>query len=69
MSISDGAGQRSAVPQLNRLKREARERRFEAVVVWKLDRWGRSVADSVASIHVLLSLNIRWIAVAEDLDR
>jgi hypothetical protein len=28
---------------------DARKRRFDAVLCWKLDRWGRSVADSVMS--------------------
>jgi DNA invertase Pin-like site-specific DNA recombinase len=30
-------------PELNRLMADARKRRFDAVCVWKLDRWGRSV--------------------------
>jgi putative DNA-invertase from lambdoid prophage Rac len=42
---------------------EARRRHFDAVLVWKLDRWGRSVIDSIKSIQELASLGVRFIAV------
>lgn len=35
------SGAASSRPQLDRLLRDARFRRFEAVLVWKLDRWGQ----------------------------
>ena len=38
------SGAKASRPALDRLMRDARMRRFDAVVVWKLDRWGRSVA-------------------------
>ncbi len=37
------SGLKTSRPQLNRLKQDARERRFDVVTVWKLDRWGRSL--------------------------
>ena len=37
-------------------------RKFEAVLVWKLDRWGRSVAHCVRSIQELVSLGIRFLS-------
>jgi DNA invertase Pin-like site-specific DNA recombinase len=43
-------------------------RRVDAVVVWKLDRWGRSVAASVKSIQELVSLGVRFIAVTQNID-
>ena len=43
-------------------------RRFDVVLVWKLDRWGRSVAASVKSIQELASLGIRFIAMTQNLD-
>jgi hypothetical protein len=33
---------------LGRLTKEARARRFNTVLVWILDRWGRSMVDSIA---------------------
>lgn len=62
------SGAKASRPELNRLKQDARERRFEAVLVWKLDRWGRSVSDSLAGIQELSGLGIRWIAVTQNLD-
>ena len=35
---------------------------------WKLDRWGRSVTDSLASIALLQAQKIRWVAVTQNLD-
>jgi len=55
-------------PQLARLLSDARTRRFDAVLVWKLDRWGRSVADSIKTIQELTSLGIRFLAVTQNID-
>ena len=37
------SGAKASRPELDRLMREARLRRFDVVLVWKLDRWGRRV--------------------------
>jgi hypothetical protein len=42
--------------------------RFNAVLVWKLDRWGRSVAHCVRSIQELVSLGIRFLSPTESID-
>jgi putative DNA-invertase from lambdoid prophage Rac len=47
------SGARASRPQLDRLLQDARARRFDAVLVWKLDRWDRSVADCVRSVEAL----------------
>jgi putative DNA-invertase from lambdoid prophage Rac len=62
------SGAAVARPELDRLLRDARSRRFDAVLVWKLDRWGRSVAASVKSIQELASLGVRFIAVTQNID-
>lgn len=62
------SGAKASRPQLNQLKQDARKRRFDVVIVWKLDRWGRSVTDSIAGIQELVSLGVRWIAVTQNLD-
>jgi DNA invertase Pin-like site-specific DNA recombinase len=36
--------------------------------VWKLDRWGRSFADSIKSIQELPSLGVRFVAVTQNID-
>jgi DNA invertase Pin-like site-specific DNA recombinase len=47
---------------------DACARRFDAVLVWKLNRWGRSVADCIRSIQELVSLGVRFLAVTQNLD-
>jgi putative DNA-invertase from lambdoid prophage Rac len=43
-------------------------RRYDAVVVWKLDRWGRSLAHLVQSVQELSALGIRFVAVTQNVD-
>lgn len=60
------SGAKASRPELDRLMKDARVRRFEAVLVWKLDRWGRAVADCVRSLQELASLGIRFLAVTQN---
>jgi DNA invertase Pin-like site-specific DNA recombinase len=62
------SGAAASRPELDRLLRDARLRKFEAVLVWKLDRWGRSVAHCVRSIQELVSLGIRFLSPTESID-
>src|ERR1700685_4666596 len=62
------SGAAASRPQLDRLLRDARLRKFEGVLVWKLDRWGRSVAHCVRSIQELVSLGIRCLSPTESID-
>ena len=62
------SGAHASRPELNRLMRDARMRRFDTVVVWKLDRWGRSVVHSIKSIQELTALGIRFVALTQNID-
>jgi putative DNA-invertase from lambdoid prophage Rac len=62
------SGAQASRPRLDELLRDARLRKFEAVLVWKLDRWGRSVAHCVRSIQELVSLGIRFLSPTESID-
>ncbi len=62
------SGAKASRPELNRLMADARRRRFDVVLVWKLDRWGRSVADSIRSIQELVGLGVRFLAVTQNID-
>jgi len=62
------SGARADRPGLDRLMRDARLRRFDVVVVWKLDRFGRSLVDCVSAIQELAGLGIRFIATSQGLD-
>ena len=46
----------------------AREHRFDAVLVWKLDRFGRSVLNLVDGLHNLASWGVRFISVSQGID-
>jgi len=50
------------------LMRAARRREIDLVVVWKLDRWGRSVADLVSSLNELRELGVGFVSLTEALD-
>lgn len=62
------SGKRDSRPALNRLTDAARKRQVDAIVVWKLDRWGRSMAHIVSSIQELDSLDVRFIAITQGID-
>lgn len=55
-------------PELKRLVAGASQRLFDAVLCWKLDRFGRSVVDCVNLIQQLSSAGVRFIAVSQGLD-
>jgi DNA invertase Pin-like site-specific DNA recombinase len=67
--IDEGvSGTKASRPALDKLMASARLRRFDACLTWKLDRWGRSVVDSIRSIQELVSLGIRFIAITQNID-
>ena len=62
------SGAKASRPELDRLMQDARERKVDAILVWKLDRWGRSVANLVRSLQELRALGVRWIAITQGID-
>ena len=50
------------------LMRAARRREIDLIVVWKLDRWGRSVADLVSTLNELRELGVGFVSLTEALD-
>lgn len=63
--IGPGASVRG---QREALMRAARRRAIDAIVVWRLDRWGRSLADLVGTLHELQTLGVGFISLSEALD-
>jgi putative DNA-invertase from lambdoid prophage Rac len=55
-------------PQRERLMQAARRREIDAVLVWRLDRWGRSVADLMFTLKELQELNVGFVSLTEALD-
>ena len=62
------SGAKSSRPGLDRLLQDARNRHLDAVLVLKLDRFGRSLVHCVSTIQELQSLGIRFIATSQGLD-
>jgi putative DNA-invertase from lambdoid prophage Rac len=46
----------------------ARRREIDVVLVWRLDRWGRSVADLLATLQELQHLGVSFVSLTEALD-
>jgi putative DNA-invertase from lambdoid prophage Rac len=46
----------------------ARRRDIDVVLVWRLDRWGRSMADLVATLQELRELGVGFVSLTEALD-
>jgi putative DNA-invertase from lambdoid prophage Rac len=46
----------------------ARRREIDVVLVWRLDRWGRSVADLLATLQELNHLGVGFVSLTEALD-
>jgi DNA invertase Pin-like site-specific DNA recombinase len=51
-----------------RLIDAARRLDIDVVLVWRLDRWGRSVADLVSRLQELTALGVGFVSVTEALD-
>ena len=60
--VSSGASERR---QREVLMPAARRRAIDAIVVWRLDRWGRSLADVVSTLQELQALGIGFISLGE----
>jgi hypothetical protein len=63
--IGSGAAQRQL---RERLMEAARRREIDVVLVWRLDRWRRSVADLLATLQELAHLGVGFVSLTEALD-
>ena len=63
--VGSGASQRELRESLLAL---ARQREIDVVLVWRLDRWGRSVADLVSTLQELQHLGVGFVSLTEALD-
>ena len=63
--VGSGAAQRQ---MRERLMEAARRRDIDVVLVWRLDRWGRSVADLLATLQELEHLGVGFVSLTEALD-
>jgi DNA invertase Pin-like site-specific DNA recombinase len=62
------SGSKDSRPELNRLMADAHKRRFDVVLVWKLDRFGRSLRHLVNALAEFESLGIAFVSLSDNLD-
>ena len=55
-------------PKREELLKAARRRELDRIVVWRLDRWGRSLLDLIATLQELASLGVGFVSLSEALD-
>ncbi len=63
--VNSGAAKRQA---REKLLEAARRREIDLVLVWRLDRWGRSVTDLLATLQELEHLDVGFVSLTEALD-
>ena len=62
------SGSKESRPALSQLMADACRRRFDAVLVWKIDRFGRSLKHLVNSLAELAALGVAFISLRDNLD-
>jgi DNA invertase Pin-like site-specific DNA recombinase len=62
------SGAKASRPQLDQLMRDAAQHTFDCVLVWKIDRFGRSVLHLNQQLAALSSNGVRFIATSQSLD-
>jgi DNA invertase Pin-like site-specific DNA recombinase len=55
-------------PELNRLMADAHRRKFDAVLCWKIDRFGRSLKHLVNALADLDAYGVAFISLKDNLD-
>ena len=55
-------------PKREELLRMAKRRDIDAILVWKLDRFGRSLADLVMTLNELREIGVVFVSLTESLD-
>jgi DNA invertase Pin-like site-specific DNA recombinase len=62
------SGAKESRPALNRLMADAKQRKFEAIVVWKLDRFGRSLKHLVTALAELDAVGVVFVSLKDGFD-
>lgn len=68
MAISESASGRATRPERETIMNAARRRKIDVVVVWKVDRWGRSLSDLVSTLEELSQLGVSLVSTTESFD-
>jgi putative DNA-invertase from lambdoid prophage Rac len=66
--VEDVVSGASVRPRRDELVKAARRREIDLVLVWRLDRWGRSLIDLINTLQELTSLGVGFASITEALD-
>jgi DNA invertase Pin-like site-specific DNA recombinase len=62
------SGAKDSRPRLNQLMLDVKKRKFDAVVVWKFDRFARSVSHLLRALEEFKTLGVEFISFSESID-
>jgi DNA invertase Pin-like site-specific DNA recombinase len=62
------SGSKEQRPAFNQLMEDARKRKIDIVLVWRLDRFGRSLKHLIVSLDELKNLGLGFISFKESID-
>jgi DNA invertase Pin-like site-specific DNA recombinase len=62
------SGAKEKRPQLDTLMSDAHRRRLDVVVVWRFDRFARSVSHLLRALETFRSLGIEFVSLSEQVD-
>jgi DNA invertase Pin-like site-specific DNA recombinase len=62
------SGMKDSRPELNKLMADAHRRRFDAVVVWRFDRFARSVSHLLRALETFKALGVEFVSLSEQVD-
>jgi DNA invertase Pin-like site-specific DNA recombinase len=62
------SGAKERRPQLDRLIADAHKRKFEVIVVWKFDRFARSVSHLLRALENFRALGVEFVSLSEQID-
>jgi DNA invertase Pin-like site-specific DNA recombinase len=66
--VDHASGAKESRPALNRLMTDARRRKFDVVLVWKIDRFGRSLKHLVNALAELDAVGVAFVSLRDNLD-
>jgi len=62
------SGSKTSRPELDKMLKDMRDKKFQAVIVWKFDRLGRSTAHLLQVLEEMKNKEIRLIATSQSID-
>lgn len=62
------SGAKERRPELDRLVADAHRRKFDVIVVWRFDRFARSVSHLLRALEMFRALGIEFVSLSEQVD-